>query len=686
MDYWSNMDRDYFRGEFAELVAPTGSEEGEKMYVTGTTQLVPGAAPKAVMDSIYAKVKEGHGHIELVAPGTGAGGQGRSPPSFEEFDRDTREAIRDVQKAIDISVSTHATPSVWGMSGLDKQNGRFSESQRQTQIREIQKAIDFASDATFGGSVVLHTGEFTRPLYNSYRDEKGEALFEEYRDEDKDATYLVYDENSRQIAGGIREDMDIWLPEKKKDEKGNVIYIKTEDGKDYVDPISKEKVPEYEKRSDSNDINFQKYSFHEFVDEQLQEEEKKRQIIDYIKQFGGNPKDLSYKNPLVKEFAAKLFQEERQQANISQQLMSARQYLEYYTEGLRDRDKILQNLDRYKKLKEQLSPEEYRDLYIDKPFRTGGVPEQVDPIDFFRQQLNDNDRQLAMGREANLSAQRQVNEAKEHLKDLKTVREFTLEKSADSYSELGLYAYDKTKAMEQSLKGSKYKERIKPITLTMENLFPEGGYGAHADEIIDIVDRSRAALAEKLHDKRGLSEQEAKEAAAKHVKVTFDTGHFNMWRKYFKRRDNESDDQFHERYQKWYLKEFEKLAKAGVIGNMHIADNFGYDDVHLAPGDGNAPVTEVVGILQKYGYDDSMSVEGGWNHGKVGIHELWKARNVSIHRRGTEQWTNLGSSSAWGNVQDAYLGSMHRPYFHFGDNLPARDSQDWAPWSGTRME
>ena len=49
----------------------------------------------------------------------------------------------------------------------------------------------------------------------------------------------------------------------------------------------------------------------------------------------------------------------------------------------------------------------------------------------------------------------------------------------------------------------------------------------------------------------------------------------------------------------------------GIIGHVHIADNFGYYDEHLTPGEGNVPVEEFMKEVVKAGLKDKMVIEPG---------------------------------------------------------------------------
>ncbi|MFW5746773.1 MAG: hypothetical protein ACOCWQ_04470 [Nanoarchaeota archaeon] len=682
--YWTSMDRENYVQQMDAYLHDLPQPQGEapvdfSISQIGSSRWLDGQN-KDPLKAVMGDIRAGAGHIELTSPGSGRGGGGS--PTFEEIDEEQLRDLRDIQKAVDVSITTHATPSVWGLSGLDPQSNRFSERQRYQMQDEIKKAIDFASKATFGGSVVMHTGEFQRPLYNI---PGHEGEFEMYKGEEKDASYLIVDAENQALINQVQEDKDIFVPRAKRDEKGNIIYVQGEDG-DYRDPISQQKVPVYE-MDEGGDIKFDRKTFHEFVKDKIDDPHQKEEVEAYVKKMmGRNPGQLDPSNVFVKEAVAKLFYKEQQQAQISNQLANARIYMDRYSKATREREEILNNLKMFKELKEKLPEKEYREFFRQQGLRSPHPylqpEEDQDPVEYYKELLINNDRDLAMGREQNQSAQRQVRQELERLEKTETMREYTLKKSTQSFGELGIYAYDKTKAMTESLKDSQYKDKVKPIFISMENVYPAHGYGSGVDELIHLVKDARGQMKEMLVKERGMDEQKAEKAANQHIKATFDTGHFNMWRRYFKHKKGESDEQYHKRFNTWYKKQVEKLAKSGIIGNVHLADNFGYDDAHLAPGQGNTPVRDTMEILKKHGYDKNFAVEGGFNQGRTGFHEVWKVAGAPVYSNGTTGWTDVGAS--FGSVHDAYLGQPQRPYFMFGDYTPKTD--DWKPWSGTNME
>ncbi|MDD5086356.1 MAG: sugar phosphate isomerase/epimerase, partial [Candidatus Nanoarchaeia archaeon] len=217
----------------------------------------------------------------------------------------------------------------------------------------------------------------------------------------------------------------------------------------------------------------------------------------------------------------------------------------------------------------------------------------------------------------------------------------------------------------------------KPLYITMENIFPES-YGGHPDELKNLIIGSRKRMQQELVKKKGYSESEAKKYAETHIKATLDVGHLNLWRKYFNGNDKEFD--------KWAVEKTTELAKAGIIGNVHLADNFGYQDEHLAPGQGNAPIKEMVKTLKKYGYDGPYTVECGssattdasYFHGLM---KTWEYLGSPVYSFGAAR--DGLPPSQWHQIQNSYFGQTYPPSFLFGNYVP---SNEWTMWTGVPME
>ena len=147
--------------------------------------------------------------------------------------------------------------------------------------------------------------------------------------------------------------------------------------------------------------------------------------------------------------------------------------------------------------------------------------------------------------------------------------ELALEKTAETVANVVFDSY------------KKYKDNS-PIML-LENLSPEGTLGS-AQDLINAVKESRKRFANKLIREKNLDEQEANKAAEKLIGVTWDVGHINFLRKY-----GYSEEDI--------KRETEKIAP--YVKKVHITDNFGYNDSHLPPGMGNAPIKEEMELIAK---------------------------------------------------------------------------------------
>jgi len=325
-------------------------ETGEAVFgirTIGASKWIDQSSPdpiKAIQGEIWA----GAGHIEITAPGTGRGGRGNS--TYEEFDDEQRQAIRELVKVNKVNLSVHATPNVQ-MTGLG--NEGFSDNSRQRSIDEVKKAIDFARDVSNGGSVVVHTGEFPRALDvpGRFKDQ-----FRFYEQEKKDAQYYLVDDETGRIIRSVRANEEIAQPIYKKDPKtGKDLFLRDENDnpvyddvlKKYAimnakldpnDPKSWDKVPAKDKEralirlaeTDTHgNIQMQPLKFEDFREEGLKTH--------------GDP------NRVVKEFY-----EKQAYGSVQQALGQSRLYEDKYVANTKNREKSLKQLSFYKELHKKL--------------------------------------------------------------------------------------------------------------------------------------------------------------------------------------------------------------------------------------------------------------------------------------------------------------------------------------------
>ena len=104
-----------------------------------------------------------------------------------------------------------------------------------------------------------------------------------------------------------------------------------------------------------------------------------------------------------------------------------------------------------------------------------------------------------------------------------------------------------------------------------------------------LIDDSRNKFVQKLVDEKNMDKEEAKSVAKKLIGATWDVGHLNIMKKFgFEDKD---------------VVEATKMI-APYVKHVHLTDNFGYSDSHLAPGMGNVPIKEIMKELEKNGVLD----------------------------------------------------------------------------------
>ena len=150
------------------------------------------------------------------------------------------------------------------------------------------------------------------------------------------------------------------------------------------------------------------------------------------------------------------------------------------------------------------------------------------------------------------------------------VEKFAMEKAAETFGNLAYRSY------------KKFKEKA-PI-IAIENMY-QGMAFSRAEDMKKLIEKSKEQFIKKAVAD-GMSKSEAKKQADKLLGMTLDVGHLNIMRKSgFKEED--------------VVKETEKIA--GLVKHVHLTDNFGYSDSHLAPGMGNVPFKKIMEQLEKAG-------------------------------------------------------------------------------------
>lgn len=570
------------------------------------------------LQSIQARIRQGAKAVELGFLGTGKGsaGQGAFTPGTVGIPE--RQAIRDIAKVNDVKVSSvHASMKIQGLAGFTGQG--FNEQKRSADMEEIKRTIDFAGDVTDGGAVVVHTGEFPYSIQGKhgetpFKTKSGKPIkfTEGYATAQRTPSYLV-DTQTGKLASDIGPDFRVKYLEKKPGAE-----LKFEERTKVYDDFVK-------------DANLN-----------LKSDERKRVNMEEFKKHnrGKTLSDSEYESTYGDPgWVALRFQIDR---GITQ---NESDYLFHKARHAEHQDKLEQARHHLRLAKEAGE----NDALI------GQLNRQVD---FVKSHVRADEEYLKR-----YDLQRK--NAYEQLYNIRPIEAYGVQKTSESIAELAIDAAGVTR--DKKLKN--------PIFVAPENLWGDQ-YGAHPKDLRKIIVDSRAKAVEfmtadkveihgkevsnpfKSQVKKALghmpSKAEAKKIAENHIKATFDIGHANIWRKYFDGDEKE--------FKSWMGHEVDKLTKDGIIGHVHVSDNFGYNDEHLPPGYGNAPIKEFLAHMNKSGFDKEFIVEPA-HHDVGALHAGMEFLQTPIYRIDTQ-------THRWTSPERSYFGQTHVPGFVTPGYLP----------------
>jgi hypothetical protein len=716
---WKDLEETKNMPSFQETAGKVADTKNIKMKDFGI-----GAAMMAnyqdPLKGLAAEIRGGAGHIEF-SPSIQ---QGQGAHSFTKLSAEKRQAMKELKKINKTTISTHAHAGVTGLSGFNRERYSFDEDARQNSVNEIRKAIDFAADVAEGGSITFHAGDFARPLagMESFGDQ-----FEKSAKEQDNLIVGLIDKNTQSLAEGsyVKQNNKVIVPvfKYKSDDPKERIRIEGLDDEKYK---GKYTVPTFEK--EGNEVATKEFdNFREYAAYLVNEDEEfKTQYLDknfdkskYIKKNKEGKEEIT--DYYILEKAAKKKFVDDQKVNLVQQ---ANQNLNSMNRQVSEIKMIKGGLERAKK---RIEEENLDKVYILKDLRRGSAKvltekelaprglDYEDVIEFNKKGVDDNAefegiylgdvkvKDLAnREKESQLSRASFISQVKDRFdkleRDYETISDYAAEQNKNSMGQLGMELYEKNRQLEQ--KAKKEGRKHEQLYFAIENIFPEH-HGAHPEELLKTINDSRKAMEEQLKEQYKMDSEKAKKIAENSIKATFDTGHLHMWKKYFKRKEGdkrkekESDDSWDKRFNEWALNETKKLIKAGVIGNVHLADNFGFDDDHLTLGQGNVPIKEYMKMFDKAISEGKItgkfSVEGFDDSGeRHGVHEAWKTTGTQIFKgqQATERWTNPSAGgtydSSFSRLDQSTTGYYNKPSFIFGKYSPDKD--EWSPWSDTMLE
>lgn len=547
---------------------------------------------KHQLGELRATISTGAKHIELGWFGTGKGNIGQGTMNPETHSSEEREAMRELAKINQVSLSTHASPNAGYLSGLGERG--FSKQAQEATKHEIDRAIGFAADVAQGGPVVVHVGEFQRPIFEvEKRFNSPDEFFEGTAEEKKKAQIVFVDKDTGNLKALPRE-MMIHEETGETDERGLPKYKET--------PVYK-----------------------------LIEEGKEPVTI--FKELMQKEKDLALGEAGRAAAEARLLKEKAKgERELAEEVAKGNE------EAIEAAKLTLANL---------------------------GIPPRGD----IKEKLN----KVAAAHEGEATHYSQIAGAKtRELKNIEkqtenteTIYDYGRRESANAIADEAVKAY----------RIEKERKLEKPLWIALENWDPNL-YGSHPKELRELIHAARDQMTKRLKVEQNMNESQAAKVAEDHIKATFDIGHANFWRKYFKRDPNISAEEHETKFKKWLMDNVRELTKEGIIGHVHLSDNFGWHDEHLTPGLGNAPIQDFVKeVTEGKEWKGKMVVErGGQPPGLeyTGITGTWRALNTPIYRIDA-------APTSWTEIENSYFANVGPATVHVvGEYVPFKD---WSSWS-----
>lgn len=666
-DYYEKVDEFADPGLTMGITAPGDKESALPKTFMGPEHLGTPLNPfQHQLAALNAKLKSGAGKIEFNFPGKGKGtSQSPTPESYGKRER------RDIKELIDVTgvkTSVHATFGMTGFSGLGERG--FSDYAQEENLKEIKKAIEFSAEATDGGAVVFHTGEYHRGPGQTGHDKDFYQFPDESRfnkdgfvsPEDRSKVHYIVDKRTGMIPQGMtysetqkfyepkfRTAKDIGAVGKFDSRVGRELtefdYVDL-DGK-YLDPLNKEdmfkRIPEF--KEENTEFTAKQYSWKDLI------EKTERYNKDHNTNL--SPALFKAKEDIINQGL--------------QQRASSIYHGQRYKDYIEAEKKLLESQRAYEELEKNLGKEEvWKIMKEDRRIPVDPNLVRLDnklPSELIAKELRQIRDTLKHTHESSASADSRAMEAFETAESLETMENLGKERTAAGIARMGMHAWEQTKRWNPK----------NPVYIAPENLWV-GQYGSHPKEIIDLTKKARNEMIERLRA-RGIDENEAKKLAKNHIKSTVDIGHLNMWKQYYKKEDPDiSPQQRDKEFKKWVLKWTDKMIKEDVVGHIHVSDNFGYDDEHLTPGEGNAPIKEFLEEMEKTGYNDIIIEPGSFNPDTI-LHDSWAYLDSPIY--------GARSSPGFRSIHGQHFGRQAPPFYIVGGYSP---SNEWRSWSEVPLE
>ncbi|MFO7710376.1 MAG: TIM barrel protein [Candidatus Woesearchaeota archaeon] len=669
---YNAMDRDYYE-DLHEMPPPMQKME-EPIISTGDIGTTTTGAQGNLKGMVQAAIRGGVGKIELGltqnAPGSMGGADG--------YGNEARTAFRELAQANEVQfTSTHTPVEINGLSGYNPQQQGFSEQMRKHALDEINSAVHFAGDTAQGGAIVVHAGEFMRPIseadWNKIEDTK--EGYKRYKflsnfEEPKNAAFHVVDEKSGRVHETARKDMEIKRPKWKRATEPGV----------FVEPTGERKEI---KPGDPLDYDGRPLPPENIVD--------RVPIINDNGEFE------------TETIGWKTLEKEAQERGLDKAVYAHQQAAEneiarlkgqalYYSRGYNDlmerREKIKQAMEYYKKIEENIPEEERWKIEVPKPYGELVPPGTQNPSQALEHQFKMVTQELRSMNEHAAQLQTKAEEIRDQMNHIKPVEDYALKESAQTLARAGIQAMQETR-------NNPHVNR--DLFIAYENV-DQNLYGGHPDELIKLIKNGRQEMVNQLtkpyievngdkiqnpyYDPK-IKKKDAEEYAERHIKALLDTEHLSFWRKQFMPEPGDTREQTNEKFNQWYLEQVDKLAKENILGHIHLVDSIGGSHNHVPAGEGELPLRETIKKLKDQGFTGTIVSEGYGEDQRFGQGRQWMKAWENMGAGMYPQFAGPSSPRTWDQSMNVYGAQIQPPMFHVPPYTP---SNEWKLWSEIPLE
>jgi len=464
-----------------------------------------------------------------------------SPDLFDSVPKQHFEEMRRMAKLTGANINIHAPVQNMDLAGFSREG--WSETERKRVEESMKHMIDRGADLGNNTIVNFHSSGGVP----SYEWQAEKALGEtELPPEGKRKVFVIdradprhqimpLEYEEKQYFGSTKEKPEIWTPERR--------------------------------RENINQTTWQQEKLQLF-----NYEKEKAEIRDRLNYLGNQTAPLmeGYRNGILNKEETEQLQRTRKQIEVmSDHIQEIDSHIDSQLQDLHDKFIRYTPEDKKKKFFNEFDDyKELSNLERDKYFERKMIelyPKVESGDEKAQKEFHKIQEEFNFKRQRLLDAVKHMPAPERFI----PTDDFAKQKLSETVANSAFYAYNE------------YKDKAPVIAI--ENVFPDWTLG-RAESLKEAVEESREKFAKELHEKKNISKEKAKEISEKLIGATWDVGHITQLRKF-----GYSDKQIAE--------EAKKIAP--VVKHIHVTDNFGFSDSHIAPGQGTVPIKEQLEKLKQ---------------------------------------------------------------------------------------